>query len=444
MKRLLTILAVALVATFAASAQESKDKQCCKSDKCCQNVQCFDVQCCDECFKKAFYPGWYLGIQGGVVYTTSNEWAYAAWDKLKHLNVPNVSLNVGYDFTPVFGLRGSLSGPFGNYPSENHWDINRYCYGQLVVDATFDICSIFRENAKRLLNPYLFVGGGAFYRFAVNGKDAFFGPVVRLGGGLDIRLSELVDLTLELQDNGMHNKFNTLTELDRGPHVGTEEQNKYWSSEYHGDDGLYYGGEILKIKKPFRWDDNVAALIGLKFNLGAVKKRNAARHACAEALAAAEAARLAAEEAARREAERLAAEQAEAERLAAEQAEAERLAAEKAAAEARAAARAFEENIYFDLDKSFIRKSEQPKIDKLISILNEYPEAVITISGYADEETGNPKHNMGLSQRRADRVAKALQDAGIAADRITTAFFGDTVRVSPVQEKNRVSVCVTK
>ena len=435
MKRLLTILAVALIATFAASAQETKDKQCCKDSQCCQDVQCFDQQCCDECFKKAFYPGWYFGVQGGIVYTSSDEWAYGGWDKLKHLNIPNVSLDLGYQFTPVFGLRGSLSGPFGNYPSANHWDINRFAYGQLAVDATFDILNIFRHREKRIISPYVFVGAGAFYRFPVNGKAGFFGPMGRLGGGLEFRLSELVDLTLELQDNGMHNKFNTLTELDKGTD---------WGTEYHGDDGQFYGGEILHIEKPFRWDDNVAALIGLKFNLGSVKKRNAARHACAEALAAAEAARLAAEEAARREAERLAAEQAEAERLAAEQAEAERLAAEKAAAEARAAARAFEENIYFDLDKSFIRKSEQPKIEKLISILNEYPEAVITISGYADEETGNPKHNMGLSQRRADRVSKALQDAGIAADRITTAFFGDTVRVSPVQEKNRVSVCVTK
>ena len=426
MKRLLSIIAAALLVTFAASAQENKDK------KCCEEVQCFDSQCCEKCFKDAFYPGWYLGLQGGVVYTSSDEWAYAGWDKLKHLNVPNISLNIGYQFTPVFGLRGSFSGPFGNFPSADHWTINRFTYAQAVLDATFDICNIFRQKDSRLLNPYLFLGAGAFYRFSVAGKDAFFGPTVRLGGGLDIRLSELVDLTLELQDNGMHNKFNTLTELDKG---------NDWGTEYHGDDGLFYGGEVLHIKKPFRWDDNVAALIGVKFNFGSVKKRNAARQACNDALAAAEAARLAAEAAAAAEAARLAAEKAEAERLAAEKAEADRLAAEAAA---RAAARAFEENIYFDLDKDVIRPSEQPKIEKLISILNDYPEAVITISGYADKETGNPKHNMGLSERRADRVANALKDAGIAADRISTAFYGDTVRVSPVQEENRVSVCVTK
>lgn len=422
MKRTLAIIAAALLLSFAAGAQ---DAQCTKDGQCCQSGQCC---------KERFFPGWYLGIQGGVMYSSSNEWRYAGWDKLKHLNMPNASLNLGYDFTPVFGLRGSLSGPFGNYPGPDHESIHRFGYGQLMVDATFDICNMFRQRATRLFNPYLFVGAGAFYRLAVEGKDAFFGPAVRLGGGLDIRLSELVDLTLELQDNGLHNKFNTLTELDKGTDPVTE---------YHGDDGLYYGGEILKIKKPFRWDDNIAALIGVKFNFGAVKNRKAAKAAC-EAAAAAEAARLAAEAAAAAEAARLAAEKAEAERLAAEQAEAERLAAEKAAAEAAAAKLEVEENIYFDLDKTFLRESEMPKIEHLIAVLNEFPEAVVSISGYADIETGNHKHNMDLSDKRAARVKKALTDAGIAADRISTAFYGDTVRVAPEPEKNRVSVCVIK
>ncbi len=422
MKRTLAIIAAALLLSFAAGAQ---DAQCNKDGQCCQSGQCC---------KDRFFPGWYLGIQGGVMYTTSNEWRYAGWDKLKHLNMPNASLNVGYDFTPVFGLRGSLSGPFGNYPGPDHESIHRFGYGQLMVDATFDICNMFREKATRLFNPYLFVGAGAFYRLAVEGKPAFFGPAVRLGGGLDIRLSELVDLTLELQDNGMHNKFNTLTAADKGTDPGTE---------YHGDDGLYYGGEILKIKKPFRWDDNIAALIGVKFNFGAVKARKAHKEACAAAAAAAaaEAARLAAEAAAAEEAARLAAEKAEAERLAAEKAEAERLAAEKVAAEA---ARKVEENIYFDLDKTVLKEEEMPKVEHLIAVLKEFPDAVISISGYADKETGNHKHNMDLSEQRAAHVKKALTDAGIAADRISTAFYGDTVRVAPEPEKNRVAVCITK
>ena len=51
---------------------------------------------------------------------------------------------------------------------------------------------------------------------------------------------------------------------------------------------------------------------------------------------------------------------------------------------------------------------------------------------------------MTLSQNRAERVAKALKDAGIAASRITVNYYGDTVQVSDVMEENRVAVVVTK
>ena len=423
MKRLLSVFAFALLVAFAAGAQEAND------------IKCLDQECCDECFNNTFYPGWYFGALGGIIYTSSSEWAYGGWSKFQHINFPNFSFNLGYDFTPVFGLRASLSGPMGNYPGPDHKTINRFGYGQAVLDATFDILNIFRQKEMRRVNPYIFLGGGAYYRFAVAGKEADLGPAARLGGGLRLYLNEKINIVFELQNNALDNKFNSLTDLDKADDL---------NSGYHGDDGLYYGGEILKITKPFRWDDNVAALVGVKYNFGSVKKRAAAKAACMDALAAAraaadaEAARLAAEEAARLEAERLAAEKAEAERLAAAKA------AEEAAAAARAAARAAEENILFDLGKSVIRESEMPKVEHLISIMKEYPEAVITISGYADRETGNAKKNMELSERRAAVLTKALTDAGIAAERISSAYFGDTVRVAPTPEENRVSVCVTK
>ncbi len=368
-----------------------------------------------------YYPGWYLGVQGGANYTTSNLWSLGNW---KHLN-PNASLNLGYDFTPVFGLRGSISGPVGNFPVEN--TIHKFNYGQLAVDATIDIINIFKYGPKRILNPYIFVGGAIYDRFKVGDVASHFGAGVRGGAGLNVRLSDLVTLSLELQDNMLGNKFNTL------------------------DDNWIYGGTYLNWKKPFQWDDNFTALAGLKFNIGANNKRKAAiaaaNAAAAEALAL-EAARAAEKAAAERAAaEKLAAEKAAAEKAAAEKAAAEKAAAEKAAAEAaalRAEARASLENVYFDLNKSVIKKDEAAKVDNIIALMKEFPEAVVTITGYADKPTGTPKRNMTLSQERAERVAKALTDAGIHADRITVKYVGDTEQVSNVREENRVAVCVTK
>ena len=155
------------------------------------------------------------------------------------------------------------------------------------------------------------------------------------------------------------------------------------------------------------------------------------------------------------EAARLAAERAAAERAAAERAAAERAAAEAAAraaqqrpaatpAPAPAAPASITENVYFDLNKSVLKADQQSKINNLVSFLRQNPNATVTISGYADKATGTASRNITLSEQRANVVKKALTDAGIAASRITTGYFGDTQQVSTVPEMNRVAICVTK
>lgn len=184
-----------------------------------------------------FTPSWDLGVMGGVNYTTSNIWQIS---KFSHVN-PNASISLGYAVSPWFGLRASLSGPSGNYPEGKN--AVKFGYAQIGIDAMIDICNIFSYNPDRFFSPYLFIGGAGNYRFAVKGEDGYFGPGVRAGLGFNFRLTEKMALTLELQDNALNNKFNTL------------------------DDNKLFGGDVLGWKRPFPWDDNFAALIGLKFNL---------------------------------------------------------------------------------------------------------------------------------------------------------------------------------
>ena len=372
-----------------------------------------------------FFPGWYFQLKGGALYTAGEA-------SFKELLSPAAAVGAGYQFTPVFGLRGELSGwqSKGAIPTASVYKFN---YGQLNVDATFDICNLFNYKYNRLLNPYVFVGIGGNLRFnnqeALDIKSAFEAlptnylwenPVLsftgRFGAGLDIRVSDAVAITLEVVDNVLSDKFNS-------------KNGEAWSIGNWDID----------------FDYNIAALLGLKFSFGAASKR-AAAVAAAEAAAAAAAAEAAAKAAAEKAAaEKAAAEKAAAEKAAAEKAAAEKAAAEKAAAEAaRAAARATSENIFFTIGKSDIKASEQSKVDDIIALMNKYPEATISISGYADKKTGTAKINMALSEKRAASVAKALTDAGISASRISTAFYGDTVQVSDVVEQNRVAVCVTR
>ena len=68
-------------------------------------------------------------------------------------------------------------------------------------------------------------------------------------------------------------------------------------------------------------------------------------------------------------------------------------------------------------------------------------DAKIYIIGYADEQTGNARINMSLSQRRAEAVRKALIDNyGVNPDNIIIDYKGDTVQPFATNEWNRVAI----
>lgn len=60
--------------------------------------------------------------------------------------------------------------------------------------------------------------------------------------------------------------------------------------------------------------------------------------------------------------------------------------------------------------------------------MEKHPAAKVSVTGYADINTGNPRINNKLSEKRAINVAEALKAKGITADRIKIDFKGDTVR----------------
>ena len=102
------------------------------------------------------------------------------------------------------------------------------------------------------------------------------------------------------------------------------------------------------------------------------------------------------------------------------------------------------QNIFFALNSALLQKDQQSKIDAMVAYMEKYPASKVAITGYADKETGNPRINMTLSEKRAKIVADALKDKGIAPDRIVTDFKGDTVQPFRVPEENRVSVFIAE
>ena len=76
-------------------------------------------------------------------------------------------------------------------------------------------------------------------------------------------------------------------------------------------------------------------------------------------------------------------------------------------------------------------------ISKAAAWGKEYPNKKISVSGYADKGTGNPKHNMKDSQQRVDNVVNSLKAKGIPASQIEAKAYGDTVQPYAENDKNR-------
>ncbi|RZA00454.1 MAG: flagellar motor protein MotB [Sphingobacteriaceae bacterium] len=83
------------------------------------------------------------------------------------------------------------------------------------------------------------------------------------------------------------------------------------------------------------------------------------------------------------------------------------------------------ENIYYDLDKSQIRKDAAVELDKLVKMMKENPSIWIEIGSHTDSRA-NDNYNMKLSQARADAAVNYIVSHGIDKLRITAKGYGET------------------
>ena len=86
------------------------------------------------------------------------------------------------------------------------------------------------------------------------------------------------------------------------------------------------------------------------------------------------------------------------------------------------------ENIYYDLDKWFIREDAKPTLDHIVKVMNENP-IKIELGSHTDSRASEA-YNIKLSQRRAEAAVNYILYQGIDSARISAKGYGETMLVN--------------
>ena len=346
--------------------------------------------------KYEFQKHWFLNLQGGAQYTLGEA-------KFKDLISPNVQLGLGYQFSPVFGMRLQANawqskGGSTVWGNEYKW---KYKYVAPTLDATINLTNLFGGfNAKRLCDVTFFAGVGA--NIAFSNDEAADANAAIMAVDPTARLRYLWDGTKPrfVGQAGVDVDFNISKRVALGIEVSANTLSDHYNSKKAGNSDWYFNG-----------------LVGVKFNLGKSTKEVEKKIDCPPA------------------------ETKIIERIV--EKPVEKVVYKEP--ETAKAAETLRRDIFFTINSTRIVAKEMTKVDDIANFLKANPNAKVSITGYADKGTGNATINRSLSQRRAAVVVRTLKEKyGISESRITSDFKGDTEQPFAENNKNRVSICIAQ
>ncbi|WP_422844381.1 OmpA family protein [Acidovorax sp. M2(2025)] len=86
-------------------------------------------------------------------------------------------------------------------------------------------------------------------------------------------------------------------------------------------------------------------------------------------------------------------------------------------------------DVLFAFNKAELTAQAAPRLDKLASFLQQFPDRRLLIEGYTDS-VGSDSYNQDLSDRRAQSVRDALVQRGVNSNRITVRGYGKAYPVA--------------
>ncbi len=85
----------------------------------------------------------------------------------------------------------------------------------------------------------------------------------------------------------------------------------------------------------------------------------------------------------------------------------------------------FSSNVLFGFDKSGLTADAKTNLDKLVKVLDAYPDTDIEVQGHTDSK-GSESYNRNLSVERASAASNYLRGNGITTNRISIKGFGES------------------
>lgn len=86
----------------------------------------------------------------------------------------------------------------------------------------------------------------------------------------------------------------------------------------------------------------------------------------------------------------------------------------------------FSSNVLFGFDQSDLTNTSRTSLDKLVKVLNAYPDTDIEVQGHTDSR-GSEQYNQTLSVKRASSVSNYLNTKGIASNRVNVVGYGESL-----------------
>lgn len=357
--------------------------------------------------ENVFNPHWYVELQPLGAQYTLGETSFG--DLVSY----NVQAGVGYRFTPVFGLRLS----FNAWQSKGGWEMDnlketwKWNYVAPMVDATFNMSNLIcGYNPDRIFNFSLLAGIGANIAWgnddakcALDRINAHYGTLAPESWDNNQNLRYLWDKTKVRFAGrvGAVADFRLSDKVSLGLEVQANGVNDHYNSKKAGNIDWYFN-----------------ALAGVKINLGKTHTTREVADPCP------------------------CPEPRVVERVVEKVVEKP---VQVPAAQTAEVAEPLRRDVFFTISSTSVAAKEKQKVTDVANYLNKYPNAKVTITGYADKGTGNKTINSRLSQKRAQVVADMLvKEYGISRDRIVTDYKGDTVQPFSRDVDNRVSICIAQ